>query len=162
MITFTFFYLKPVALLLSIVVLFQCCTDYYKEPVTIEQAMDINHRKSNHIKIEFIDGSEIIYDSIYYKDNNLYGLAFGSKKEKVIKTKRVKYAKDRYYIDSYTTYEKPKIEVKVDEDKISKIYLHNRGGSSEGTALIVLGSIGLAVGILGIWFIINFNRNFHL
>jgi len=70
MIRFIFKYLRPVALFLSIAVLFQCCKIYDKQPVTLEQAIN-----ESRLKIKAIDGGKYIFDDIYYNnDSLLYGL----------------------------------------------------------------------------------------
>jgi len=74
MIRFTFTYLKPVALFLAIVFLFQCCVVYDKKPVTIEEAINKDHKKQKRIKIEMTGGEKHILDSIYYQNSELFGL----------------------------------------------------------------------------------------
>ena len=123
MISFTFTYLKPIALFLSIVVLFQCCKVYDKNSVTIEQAINKDHKKAKRIKIDLVDGEKLILDSIYYKDNELYGL-LAKPKEETSSTKAVKVIE----------------ELKIDEDKIVQIRLQNRAKSITGTVFITAGS----------------------
>jgi len=81
MIRFTFKYLRPVALFLSIAVLFQCCKIYDKQPVTLEQAIN-----ESRLKIKTIDGGKYIFDDIYYNnDSLLYGLM----RKKTTETKEI-------------------------------------------------------------------------
>ena len=68
---FTYIYFKPVALFLSIVVLFQCCVVYDKT-VTVEEAINKNHKRYGRIKNEMTEGKKLILDSIYYKENELF------------------------------------------------------------------------------------------
>ena len=75
---FTYKYLKPVALLLAIAVLFQCCKVYYKEPVTIEEAIGYDKKR---VKVITMSNMEYVFDSIYYKGNKLYGLVPIQKEE---------------------------------------------------------------------------------
>ena len=97
MVRFTYKYLKPVALFLAIAVLFQCCKVYDKRPVTVEEAITVNHKKVKRIKIDMFDNKKLVLDSIYYKVNELYG--FLTKKN---------------------------IEVNINEDKIIQIRLYNQ------------------------------------
>jgi len=71
MITFTFKYLKPIALFLAIVVLFQCCMVYQKEAKTLEEAIGPEKKK---VQIITFDDRKLFFDSIYFKDEKLYGL----------------------------------------------------------------------------------------
>ena len=129
MINLNFKYLKPIALFLAIVVLFQCCVAYDKQPATIDETIKKNHKIQKRIKIEMIDGTKLILDSIYYKDNELYGLRTKPK----VKT----YAK--YDEGTYTKYERIKIEVKIEEDKIIQIQISNTSISRGRTLTLLLG-----------------------
>jgi len=71
MIRFTFTYLRPVALFLAIVFLFQCCKVYQKESTTIEQAIGPDKKK---VQIITTDDRKLFFDSIYFKNEKLYGL----------------------------------------------------------------------------------------
>jgi len=126
MIRFTFKYLKPVALFLSIVVLFQCCVVYDKQPVSIDQAINKDHKKAKRIKIEMVDGQKLIVDSIYYKENDLYYSKKVEYREKIENS-------EFYRTKMYTA------EVKIGEDKIVKIRLHNKEKSSTHSILLILG-----------------------
>jgi hypothetical protein len=121
---FTFACLKPVALFLSMIVLFLNCKVYDKTPATIEQAINKDHKKAKRIKIEMVDGEKIILDSVYYKDNELFGLLAKSK-EKSTSSKA----------------SNVKEEVKIDKDKITQIRLQNRAKSITGTVFLTAGSV---------------------
>ena len=124
MIRFTFTYLKPIALLLSVVVLFQCCKVYDKQSVSIEQAINKDPKKAKRVKIEMDDGEKIVLDSIYYKDNELYGL-LSKPKENSTSAKAMKV----------------KEEIKIEEDKIVQIRPQNRAKSITVTVFIMAGSV---------------------
>ena len=47
---------------------------YDKRPVTIDEAINKNHKKQRRIKIKMANEEVLILDSIYYKENELYGL----------------------------------------------------------------------------------------
>ena len=119
---FTFKYLKPVALFLSIVVLFQCCKVYYKEPVSVDEAMNNKLKK---VKIITTDDRELKFDSIYYKNDKLYGLL------------RAK---------------KGKSEIIIKEESIKEIYFLNPNKSAGFTLLLIF---GVPIAISGIWAIIE-------
>ena len=70
MIRFTNKYLKPVALFLVVVFLFQSCKIYHKESVSIEQAIGPDKKR---IRVITYDDREFVFDSIYYKNDSLYG-----------------------------------------------------------------------------------------
>jgi len=133
MIKFIFIYFKPTALFLLILVLFQCCVrTYYKNSVSVEQAINVNPRKVKRIKVETTEYKKIILDSIYYKDDELYGL--------LIKPKKI--IKDSSSIFSMMA--NGKIELKIDEDKIVRIQLHNKAKSIIFT-VVIIGVIGYFV-----------------
>ena len=121
---FTFACLKPVALFLSMIVLFLNCKVYDETPATIEQAINKDHKKAKRIKIEMVDGEKIILDSVYYEDNELFGLLAKSK-EKSTSSKA----------------SNVKEEVKIDKDKITQIRLQNRAKSITGTVFLTAGSV---------------------
>ncbi len=121
MIRITCKYLKPVALFLSIVVLFQCCKVYYKEPVSVDEAMN---NKLKRVKIITIDDRELEFDSIYYKNDKLYGLL------------RAK---------------KGKSEVPIKEESIKEIYFLNPNKSAGFTLLMIF---GIPLGIIGIMYLV--------
>jgi len=110
MIRFTFTYLRPIALLLSIVVLFQCCKIYDKRPVSVEAA---TKNKIKRVKIITIDDRILVFDSIYYKEEKLYGMS---------KAKEIK------------------AEVLIKEESIKEIHLYNSKKSITATVFLVLGS----------------------
>lgn len=70
MVRITYKYFKPVALFLCIIVLFQCCVVYDKQPVTIEQAIG-THEKG--VKVITNDGRQFNFNSLYYEEDILYG-----------------------------------------------------------------------------------------
>ena len=106
---FTFKFLKPVALILTIAISFQCCKVYYKEPVSIDEAMN---NKLKMVKIITIDDRELRFDSIYYKNDKLCGLL------------RAK---------------KGKSEVLIKEESIKEIYFLNPNKSAGFTLLLIVG-----------------------
>ena len=122
MIKFTFKYIKSIALFLAILVLFQCCKVYYKEPVSIDEA--INHEIKK-VKIITNDDRKLVFYSIYYKEDKLYGL---------LKAK------------------KGKSEVLIKEESIKEIYFLNPNKSAGFTLLLIF---GLPIAISGIVAIIN-------
>ena len=168
MVRFTFKYLKPVALILAIAILFQCCKIYDKHPVSLEQAMT-----KTRMKITTTDYKYYLLDSIYYKpDGNLYGVS----KKNVDRTKEIIIPKDqiyeiiadigpngtkeviitndsmKYYVDSYyyendilygklSKSEKNIIEVLIPKENIKDIYLFNKSKSRTGTAVLIIFSI---------------------
>ena len=146
MIRFTFKYLKPVALFLSIVILLQCCVVYDKRPVTIDEAINVNYKKVKRIKIEFANDDVLILDSIYYKNGELFGLV---KSKEVITYNK---SETRYRIDgssyllTYSVTERHKMEVKIDEDEIAQIRIQNIKKSRGCTSLLIL--VPLFTGLL--------------
>jgi len=131
MIRFTLKYLKPIALFLSVMVLFQCCVVYDKQPVSIRKAINKNHDRVKWIKIEMLDGQQLIADSIYYKGNDLYYSKQVKSREKIENS-------DLYRTGKFTA------EVKIDEDKIVSIQFHNKGKSIGFSVLI-----GISIFIIG-------------
>ncbi len=166
MVRFTFKYLKPIALFLSITFLFQCCKIYDKKPVTIEQAMS-----ENRIKIITKDGREYIFDKIYYKnDSLLYGLMrkkTSDTKEIIIPKDQIKeqiyedgtdtfitvdakkYNFESFYFKNDTLYglHKGRLgeEILISTESIKEIYIYNQKKSRTGTAFLVIG------GVVGAW-----------
>ena len=122
MIRFSFKYLRPVALSLAILILCQCCKVYYKEPVSVHEAMNNKLKK---VKIITNDDRELRFDSIYYKNDKLYGLL------------RAK---------------KGKSEVLIKEESINEIYFYNPNKSGGMTVLLI---IGIPIAILGIAMLID-------
>jgi len=102
-------YLKPIAIFLAIQVLCQCCRVYYKEPVSVDEAMN---NKLKMVKIITIDDRELRFDSIYYKNDKLCGLL------------RAK---------------KGKSEVLIKEESIKEIYFLNPNKSAGFTLLLIVG-----------------------
>ena len=79
MIRFTFKYLKPTALFLSILVLFQCCKAYSLKSTSIEEAVG---PQKKYVRVVTVQGEEILFDSVYYRNDKLYGLIRESKNTK--------------------------------------------------------------------------------
>ena len=86
---FTYNYLKPVALFLVVVFLFQCCKVYDKQPVSIDEAINNDIKR---VKIITNDDREYVFDSIYYKNDKLYGLLVikGKDQEIIISSDSIK------------------------------------------------------------------------
>lgn len=176
MIRFVNKYLKPVALFLSFIVLFQCCKIYDKKTVTVEQAIS-----EKRIKIITKDGREYIFDRIYYKnDSLLYGLT----RKKTSDTKEIKIPKNQikeqvfkgnnyggsdtfitvdqkkynfesFYFKNDTLYGFQKVklqsEILIRTESIKKICLYNPKKSTTATVFLAVGS-GVGLLFLG-WFI---------
>ena len=88
MIRFTLTYLRPVALFLTMIFLLQWCKAYYKEPVSIEQAIRSDKRQ---VKVITNDGRKYVFDSIYYKNDKVYGhLKVKNKSELMIPEESIK------------------------------------------------------------------------
>jgi hypothetical protein len=124
MIKFTYKYLKPVALFLTIAVMFQCCKVYDKRPVSVDQAINVDHKKVKRIKIDMFGNKKYVLDSIYYKNGELYGLSSKSTKKNII-------------------------ELRIEEEKIIQIRLYNQKKSKTGTvfaiAIPILGGLTLLI-----------------
>ena len=150
MIRFTFTYLKPVALFLAILVLFQCCKVYDKKSVTIEEAINVDHKKVKRIKIDMLGGEKYILDSVYYIENELYGLVKKPNEDKVIPTwTETKYTNDSVpFTYTHSRIEWHKSEIKIDEDKIVKIRLHNIAKSRGYTAMLVIVPLLFSFGLI--------------
>ena len=118
---FIFEYVKPIAVFLAILVLFQCCRVYYKEPVSVDEAMNNELKK---VKIITIDDRELRFDSIYYKNDKLYGLL------------RAK---------------KGKSEVLLKEEFIKEIYFLNPNKSAGFTLLLIFGIPIVILGIVALY-----------
>lgn len=122
MVRFTYKYLKPIALFLSIMVLFQCCKVYDKRPVSIDQALNVDHSKVKRIKVDMFGSKKLVLDSIYYKNGEPYGLLSKSTKKNLM-------------------------EEKIEEEEIIKILLYNQKKSTTATvfAVVVPVTAGLAL-----------------
>lgn len=140
MIRFTFNYLKPVALFLTVLVMFQCCVLYNINPVTVDKAINKDHKKVKRIKIAMVDGEKLILDSIYYKDDQLYGMLSKSKKN----------VKDDFYPYTYNECSRMKIEIKIDENKIKNIFLYDRKKSVLTTVFVICGPIIIVGAVFGL------------
>ena len=161
MIGFTFKYLKPVALFLSIAILFQCCKIYDKQPVTVEQAIS-----EKRVKIITNDGREYVFDHIYYKNDSLL---CGLTRKKTSDTKEIiipkdqikeqiyedgtdtfitvdakKYNFESFYFKNDTLYglHKGKLgeEILIPIETIKEIHLYNPKKSITATVLLAIGS----------------------
>jgi len=117
MIRFTYKYLKPVALFLAIAVLFQCCKVYDKQPVSIDEAINNDIKR---VKI-ITDDREYVFDSIYYKNDKLYGLL-------VIK------GKDQ--------------EIIISSDSIKEIRLYSKKKSGIVTFVVTFVVLGGLIGVM--------------
>jgi len=147
MVRFTFKYLKPVALFLAIVVLFQCCVVYDKKPVSIRKAVNANHKEIKYIKIEMVSGEKLIVNSIYYKGNDLFYSKKVESREKIENS-------DFYRTGNFIA------EVKIDEDKIVKIKLHNKEKSIICSVLLIF--LGIPIIISGIALIVVAAQGYSL
>jgi hypothetical protein len=107
MIRFTFKFLKPVAIFLAIAVLFQCCKVYHKDPISVDVAVSNEVKR---VKVITNDDRVYVFDSIYYKQDKLYGLSA----------------------------KKDKSELLIIEESIKEIHLYNPGKSTGMTVLLIL------------------------
>jgi hypothetical protein len=127
MIRFTLTYLRPVALFLSVVVLFQCCKVYQKNSVTVEQAIGSDNKR---VKIITVDDKKLIFDSLYYRNNDLIGLLSRSNKKQLS-------------------------EVIIKEGSIKSVHLLNLKKSRTRTILlVVLIPVGVGVIYIGAYIIV--------
>ncbi len=124
MIRFTLIYLKPVAVFLSILVLFQSCKAYYKQPVTLDEALRNDIKR---VKVITKDDREFVFDSIYIAHDKLYGHLLAIKGKNSIE----------------------KVGVSIRKESIKEIHLYNKGKSRRLTALVIL---GIPIGIIGLAF----------
>jgi hypothetical protein len=76
MIRFAFRYLRPVAVFLAILVLFQCCKAYSLKSTSIEDAVGPQRK---YVRVVTVKGEEILFDSIYYRNDKLYGIIHETK-----------------------------------------------------------------------------------
>ena len=145
MIRFTYSYLRPVALFLAITFIFQCCKVYDKRPVTIEQAINKDHKKAKRIKIKMVGGEKLILDSIYYKKSRLYGSLIRPKEKTKVWVKDDLHP-DGHYVKKTITY-----EIKIDDDKIIKIILQDTKKSRAYTSFTIIGPcILVGIGVFGL------------
>jgi Fe2+ transport system protein B len=114
---------------------------YDKQPVTIEDAINIDHQKVKRIKIDMLGDKKIIFDSIYYKENLLYGLKLKSKE------KNKNEAADDQYAKRTKNIKKKIVEVQINEDEIIQIRLHNK--SKTLTLNIVIAIVSVPAIIVG-------------
>jgi len=87
MIGFILTYIKLIALFLAVVVLMQCCTVYSKEPVSIKEVIGHDQKK---IKVVTTYEKEFVFNSIYYKGDNLYGQLHWDKQEILLAESSIK------------------------------------------------------------------------
>ena len=66
------------SIILIPIILSQGCIVYHKEPVTLDQAIG---NDKGRVKIIANNEKVILLDSLYYKDEVLYGLLYNSKKD---------------------------------------------------------------------------------
>jgi hypothetical protein len=110
-----------------IVFLFQCCKVYQKQSVTVEQAIE-----SKKVKIITIDDRTLYFDSIYYKNDILFGLM---NKNKILLEKT---------------------EVIIPIESIKSIHLLNKGASVGTNASIGIVILGILLGtVIIIGFIVG-------
>ena len=76
-----------------------------------------------------IDGTKVFLDSIYYKENELYGL----------RTKPKVKMYDNYMAGTSTAKKRIKIEINIEEDKILQIQISNTSISRGRTVGLFLG-----------------------
>ena len=126
MIRYTLRYLKTVTLILTIVALFQNCVIYDKQPVSLEQAINVDHKIVNSIKVELTNNEILILDSLYYKKNGLYGLEIGTEVVKPTWSETKYTYSGEPYTYTYSTVEKIKAERNIEEDEIYQIFLPDR------------------------------------
>jgi hypothetical protein len=126
MIKFTYKYLKPVALFLAVAVLFQCCKAYDLQTRPIEQAVGPQIR---YVKIITNDNREYLFDSLYYKNDVLYGHLQKSTK-------------------------KNPLDIELKEDKIKEIYIHvlNPKKSKWRTAALIVVPCSIILALFGLAF----------
>jgi len=172
MIRITYTYLKPVALFLAIVLLFQCCVIYDNKPVNIDEAV-----AKAKVKIITNDGEKLIFNDIYYKsDGKLYGLShvlmldtiefkISKTQVKEIKTNKnrnktngniktldgKKYVFDYYYDENDTLYANRILrrhkETLIPKNTIKEIRTHNPAKSTAGTVFLILGTVVVGIAI---------------
>ena len=127
-------YLRPVALFLSIIVLFQCCRVYYKDPVSLDDALKNDIKR---VKVITKDDRVFVFDSIYIVHDKIYGHLLAIKGKNVIE----------------------KVGVEIKKETIKEIHLYNKRKSNGMTALLI---IGIPIGIIGIAFAIWAAQGFPL
>jgi hypothetical protein len=121
MVRFTYKYLKPVALFLSIAVLLQCCKVYYKKPVSIDEALKSDIKR---VKIITTDDRVFVFDSIYFAHDRLYGHLIKIKGQN--KTE--------------------KVGIGIKEDTIKEIFLYSKKKSKGLTAALLV--VGIPIGFI--------------
>jgi len=133
-------FLKPSALFFATAILFQCCMVYDKQPVTIDDAINIDHKKVKRIKIDMTGNKKIIFDSIYYRDNQLFGLKLKPKE----KTNNAAAGDQNATGDKIS---KKGIEIQINEDDIIQIRLHNKSKTLTLNIFIaVIGGLAIFIG----------------
>ena len=65
---------KTIAWILLFSVLIQGCTVYQKNSITIEEAIEAEGREAKRFKIITTDDRTLIFESIYVRDGDFYGL----------------------------------------------------------------------------------------
>lgn len=123
MIKFTYFFLKPIALFLSILVLFQCCKVYHKETVSLDEALESDIKR---VKVITKDDREFVFDSIYYAHDKLYGHLISTKGKN--KTENA--------------------GININKESIKSIHFYNKSKSGTMTALVVIGGIVAGAGLI--------------
>jgi hypothetical protein len=116
--------MKLVSLLLSMIVLLQCCKVYYKEQQTLESVIGPEKKL---VKVILNDDRKLIFDSLYYKNDDLYGSM--KLKDKANKN----------------------VEVILHPENIKEIYLLNKDASSIRSVFLGLGIFLVVFGSL-LWY----------
>jgi hypothetical protein len=129
--------LQLIAVLLSIVLLFQSCKVYHSETVTIEEAV----RFPKNIKVVSATNEIYKFKSLQKEEGEIYGIV----------NKNSKTAKK--LANQIVTNNNPRSLVKVFllKENIKEIYLQNRSMTTIGNVFIVIGSlIGLTLLVFAI------------
>ena len=114
---FTIKILKPASYIILILFNFQNCTLYHKNTVSIDQAVNSEVKS---IKIITQDDRKLFFDSLYYKNKELYGMLDKPKKDQ-------------------------KSEIRIIPESIKEIHLFNKAAS---TALTVTFAVGIPAAII--------------
>jgi hypothetical protein len=112
MIRSTIAYLRPIAIPLLFVFLFQCCKAYDLRLTPLEEAVG---PQKKYVKITTTDHKEFLFDSIYYKNDRLYGLLRKSTKKNLL-------------------------EVELNEEQIKGVQIHvlNKEKSRRQTIMLIV------------------------
>jgi hypothetical protein len=122
---FIFTHSKQLAIFIIGAIIFQSCKVYEKQPTTLEQAISVERRN---VKVITVDDRELYFDSLYYKNNKLYGLITRNKNFK------------------------NKTEIYLQIESIKSIHLLNLKKSRLMTTLFIL---GIPVALFGILILVT-------